>query len=102
LGSSKGFGARPERRDRINQKTVDGMDRLVAIDEISVSEQVQEIVGPRTADDTVGVESERSPDRLAQIARRTVRIIFEVIRPALVGRNRARARSKRRLVGRQL
>src|SRR5580693_8360497 len=63
---------------------------------------MQEIVGAGAADDAVGIEPERMPDRLAQIARRTVRIILQMIGGGLVGRDRARARPERRLVRRQL
>ena len=91
-----------ERRDRIDQEAVHGVDRLVAVDEIGLRQQMQEIVGAGAADDALGIEPERMPDRLAQIARRTVRIILEMIGGGLVGRDRARARPERRLVRRQL
>ncbi len=71
VGGVIGFrhGNRPragaERDDRIDQKAMRGVDRLVAVAEIGVGEQVQEIVGTGAADDTVGIESERASDRLA-------------------------------------
>ena len=96
------FGARAQRHDRIDQKAMRGVDRLVAIDQIGVRQQMQEIVGAGAADDAVGIEPERVPDRLAQLDGRTVRIILEMIGGGLVGRDRARARPERRLVRRQL
>src|ERR1700728_3852466 len=63
---------------------------------------MQQIVGARAADDAVGIEPEGAPDRLAQVARRAVRIVLQMIGPGPIGGNGARARSERRLVRRQL
>ena len=96
------LGAGAERHDRIDQKSVRGVDRLVAVDEIGMRQQVQQIVGTGAADDAVGIEPERPPDRLAQFARRAVGVVLEMIGARLIGRDRARARPERRLVRRQL
>ena len=39
-----------------------GVDRLVAVDEIGLRQQMQEIVGAGAADDAVGVEAEGAAD----------------------------------------
>ena len=91
-----------ERRDRINQKSVRGVDRLVAVGEIRARQQVQQIVGARAAHDAIRIEAERAPDRFAQLAGRAIRIILKVRADGLVGRDRLRARPERRLVRRQL
>ena len=80
-----------------------GVDRLVAVGEIGARQQIQQVVGAGAADDAVGIEPERAPDRLAQLARRAVRIILaDASATDLIGRDRARARPERRLVRRQL
>ena len=43
------------------------VDRLVAVREIGVRDEVQKIVRAGAADDAVGIKPERSPDRLAQL-----------------------------------
>ena len=90
-----------ERHDRINQESMRGVDRLVAVDQIGVRKQMQQIVRARTADDAVGIEPERAPDRLTQLACRAVRIVLKVVGGGLIGRDRLRARPERRLVRRQ-
>ena len=78
-----------------------GVDRLIAVDQIGVCKQMQQIVRARAANDAVGVEPEGAPDRLAQLARSAIRIILKVVGGGLIGRDRLRAWSKRRLVRRQ-
>ena len=79
-----------------------GVDRLVAVGEIGARQQIEQIVGAGAADDAGGIEPERAADRLAQLGRRAVRIILEMLADRVVGRDRLRARPERRLVGRQL
>ena len=93
-GTTTGLRARAERHDRIDQKAVRGVDRLVAVGEIGVRQQVQQIIRARAADDALGIEPECPPDRLAQLARRAVRIILEMMRPTHC-RPRSRAGSAR-------
>jgi hypothetical protein len=90
--------ARAEDRDRINQKAVRGVDRLVAVGQIGVGDQIEQIVGAGAADDAVGVEPESAPDRLAQLGRGAVRVILEMLGERPIGGDRLRARAERRLV----
>ena len=78
-----------ERHDRIDQEAMRGVDRLVAVDQIGVRKQMQQIVGAGAADDAIGIEPERAPDRLAQIDCRAVRIVLKVVGGGLIGRDRA-------------
>ncbi len=59
------FRAGAQGRDRIDQEAVRGVDRLVAVAEIGVRNEIDEVVGPGAADDALGVQSEGVPDRLA-------------------------------------
>ena len=102
LGRDHVDGAVRHRRDRIDQKAVGGRNRLVALAEIDVRQQIEKFVGTRAADDAVGVEPEGAPDRLAQNPRRAFRIVLQMRGDALVGFDRLRRGAERRLVGRQL
>ena len=94
--------ARAERRDRIDQKAVRGVDRLVAVLQIGARQQVEQIVGAGAADDAGRIEAERAADRLAQFGRCAVRIILQMPPDRRVGLDRLRARAERRLVRREL
>ena len=76
LRRDHGRGAGAERRDRIDQEAVRGVDRLVAVGEIGARQQVEQIVGAGAADDAGRIEPEGAADRLAQVGRRAVRIIL--------------------------
>ncbi len=108
VGGEIGFGrddvpgAVRHRRDRVDQETVGGRNRLVAMGEIGVREQIEDFVRAGAADDAVRVESEGAADRLAQHPRCALRIILQMRRGVLVDRNRLRRRPERRLVGGQL
>ncbi len=91
-------GARAEDRDRINQEAVRGVDRLVAVGQIGVGDEIEQIVGAGAADDAVGIEPESAPDRLAQLGRGAVRIVLEMLGERAIGGDRLRARAERRLV----
>jgi hypothetical protein len=67
---------------------VRGGDRLVTLREISVRQQIEDFIGSGTADDAVGIEPEGAPDRLAQDARGTFRIILQMISRVPVGLDR--------------
>ena len=69
LGCDDIDGAVGPGRDRIHQKAVGGADRLVAMAEIGVREQVEDFVGAGAADDAVGIKPEGAADRFAQHAR---------------------------------
>ena len=58
-----------------------GVDRLVAVDEIRLRQQMQEVVGAGAADDALGVEAEGAADGFAQIAGGAVRVVLKM-RPA--------------------
>ena len=87
LGRDDVAGAARHGRDRIDQKAVRGGDRLVAMAEIGVREQIEDFVGAGAADDAVGVEPEGTADRLAQDPRGAFRIILQMRRHVLVGRD---------------
>ena len=72
------FGAGAQGRDRVNQKAVLGVDRLVAIGEIGARQQIEQIVGAGAANDARGIETEDFADRLPQRGGRAVRIIFQM------------------------
>ena len=90
------------RRDRVHQKAVRGVNRLVARAEIGVRQIVQDFIGARAANDAVGIEAIGAPDGFAQRARGAFRIVFEMIGRGLVRGNRLRRRTERRLVGGEL
>ncbi len=102
LGRHHGLRARAQGRNRIDQKAVGGVDRLVAVGEIGARQQVEEVVGAGAAHDARGIEAEGAADRLAQFRRRAVGIVLEMAGDALIGLDRLRARPQRRLVGGQL
>src|SRR5439155_6690951 len=52
-----GGRAGAERRDGINKKAVSRMNGFVAVLEVGISEQIQQIVGPGAANNAVGIES---------------------------------------------
>src|SRR5207237_8081087 len=91
-----------ERRDRVYEKAVLGVERLVAIGEMGGREEVEQIVGARAADDAVRIEPEGASDRFAQRSCRAVRIVLKAIARRAIGGDRPRARPERRLVRRQL
>src|SRR5262249_33315786 len=74
----------------------------VAVAEIGVGNEVQEVVGARAADDAAGIEAERAPDRLAQRGRVAVGVVLQVFTDRVIGGDSPRARSERRFVRRQL
>ncbi len=78
-------GAVRHGRDRVDQKAVRGVNRLVAGAEIGVREIVQQFVRARAADDAVRIEPEGAPDGFAQRARGAFRVIFQMIGGGLVG-----------------
>ena len=108
VGSEIGFGrdhvggAVRHRRDRIHQEAVGCRDRLIATAEIGVRQQIEDLVGAGAADDAVGIEPEGAADRLAQQPRCAFRIVLQMRRGLLIGRNGLRRGPERRLVGRQL
>src|SRR5262249_59182999 len=85
-----------------DQKRVCGVNRRVAVVEIGVGDEVQEVVGARAADDAARIEPERAPDRLAQRGRVAVGVVLQVFTDRVIGGDRLWARSERRLVRRQL
>ena len=102
-GATTGVAPGAERRDRIDQEAVRGVDRLVAAAEIGVRQQVQQLVGAGAADDA-------RRDR-ARRRGRSPRAARSPSRPdsprrcsptRLIGLDRLRARPERRLVGGQL
>ena len=60
------FRAGAHRCDRVNQKTVRRVDRLVAIAEVGAREQIEQVIGACPADDPVGIKAESGADRFAQ------------------------------------
>ena len=78
LGRDDVDGAVRHRRDRIDQKAVGGRDRLVAVAEIGVRQQIEDLVGAGAADDAVGIEPEGAADRLAQHPRGAFRIVLQM------------------------
>ena len=102
LGRDARGPARGLHRDRIDQETVLAVDRLVAGTEVSLGDQLEDLVGPRPAHDPVRVEPIRLAERIAQRRRRSVRIERQRIRGRAVGLDRRGARPERRLVRRQL
>ena len=102
LGRDDVDGAVRPGRDRVHQEAVGGGDRLVAMAEIGVREQIEDFVRTGAADDAVGIEPEGAADRLAQHARSAFRIVLEVVGGRLVGGNGLRRGAERRLIGRQL
>ena len=97
-----GRGAGAERGNRIDQEAVRGVDRLVAVGEIGPRQQIEQIVGACATHDARRIEPKHTADRVAQLRRRAVRVILEVLADGVVGSDRLRARAERRLVGRQL
>ena len=102
LGRDDVFRAVRHGRDRVHQKAVRGGDRLVALAEIGVRQQVEDFIRAGAADDAVGVEAEGAADRLAQHPRGAFRIVLQMRRDVLVNGHGLRRRPERRLVGRQL
>ncbi len=96
------LGSRTERGDRIDQKSVRRVDRLVAVAQIGIGEEIEQIVGAGPAHDAIGIEPEGASDGFAQCARRPVRIVRQPVGDRPIGRDRVAARAERRLVGRQL
>ena len=65
-----------------------GVDRLVAVGEIGARQQIEQIVRAGAADDAVGVEPVGASDRFAQLGRRAVGIILEVLAGRAIGGDR--------------
>ena len=86
--------ARAERGDGIDEKAVGGMDRFIAVAEIGVGDEIQEIVRAGAADDSLGVKPEGAADRFAQRGRRTVGIVLQVLADRAIGGDRMRARAR--------
>src|SRR4029079_16148307 len=101
LGRDDVFGAVRHRRDRVDQKTMGGGDRLVALFEIGMRQQIEDLVRAGAADDAVRIEPEGAADRLAQDAGCAFRIILQMCGGLLVDGKRLRRRPERRLVGGQ-
>ena len=80
LGRDDVLGAIRHGRDRIDQKAMRGGDRLVALLEIGVGEQIEDLVRAGAADDAGGIEPVGAADRLAQHPRGAFRIIFQMRR----------------------
>jgi hypothetical protein len=97
-----GRAARAKGGDVIDQKSVGGMDRLVAGTDERMGEQIEKLIRAGPAHDPRGIEPERAPDRLAQLGGRTVGIFVQPHRLGLVGFDRLRARSQRCFVRGQL
>ena len=74
------------------------MDRLVAVAEIGIGDEVEQIVGAGAADDLPGVEPEGAADGFAQCARGPVGILRQMRADRSVGGDRPGARAERRLV----
>ena len=89
------LGAGPECRDRIDQEAVGGVDGLVAVGEVGACNQVEQVVGARSANDARRVETEGGPERLAQFGGRTVRVVLQVLADRAIGGNGFRARPQR-------
>ncbi len=87
-------GAVRHGRDRIHQKAVGGADRLVAVAEIGMRQQIEDFVGSGAADDAVGIEPEGAADRLAQHPRRPFRIVLQMAGGRLVGLHRPSAKAR--------
>ena len=102
FGRDDVLGAVRHGGDRVHQKTVRGGDRLVALAEIGVRQQIEDFVRAGAADDAVGIEPVGAADRLAQHPRSAFRIVFEMRRRLLVDFLRLRRRPERGLVGGQL
>ena len=102
LGRDDVLGAVRHGCDRVHQEAVGGGDRLIALAEIGVRQQIEDFVRARAADDAVGVEAVGAADRLAQHPRGAFRIVFEMRSRLLVDLDRLRRRPERGLVGRQL
>ena len=66
LRRDHGLGAGAERGDRVHQKAVRGMNRLVAIGQIGARDQVEQVVGAGAANDARRIEAEDAADRFAQ------------------------------------
>ncbi len=88
--------------DRVNDKAVRRVDRLVAVGEVGARKQVEQIVGAGAAHDAIGIEPERGADCVAQGRSRAVRVSLKVLAGYAIGRDRIRARPQRRLVGGKL
>ncbi len=99
LWHRNGLCAGAQGRDRIDQKAVDGMDRLVAVGEIGASEQVEQVVGAGAAHDAVGIEPEGAADGLTQRGGGALRVILQMIGDRMIGRDRLRTGAERRFVG---
>src|SRR2546430_2615062 len=78
------------------------VDCLVAVAQISVGDEIEEIVRAGAANDSTGIKAERPPDCVAQRRRGAVRIILEMLRDGRIGGLGLRTGSERRLVGRKL
>ncbi len=102
LGRDDGRRARAERRDRIDQKAVRGVDRLVAVLQVRARKEIEQIVGAGAAHQPIRIEAERSPDRLAQFGRGAIRVILQMPADRVVGFDRMRTCAERRLVRREL
>lgn len=72
---------------------------LVARPDISMRQQVENVVRARAADDTIGVEPVARADGLAQLARRAFWIGRQLPRKRVKRLDRARRGAERRLVG---
>ena len=102
LGRDDVFGAVRHGGDRVHQEAVGGGDRLVAVAQIGVRQQIEDFVRAGAADDAVGIEPVGAADRLAQHPRGAFRIVLQMRGRLRVDFLRLRRRPERGLVGGQL
>src|SRR3984893_5765115 len=93
---------RTERGYGIDQKAVGGVDGFVAVPEIGVSDQIQEIIRSGPAHNAVGIKPEGATYGFSQRRGRPVGIILQAIRHFTVRCYGVRTRPQRCLVGRKL
>ena len=88
--------------NRIDEKSILTVDRLVSGPKISMGNELQQLVRPGTADDVLCLEAEAAGDGAAQQRCRTIGIEFKHMGRRLVGLDGLLARTDGRLVGGEL
>ena len=90
--------ARTARGDRINKESMGGVDGLVAIVQIGVSNEVQELIGAGAADNAIRIEPKGTADRFTQRGGIAIGVVLQVLADGVIGGDRLGARPERRFI----
>ena len=99
LSRHHGACSRAKRGNGINQKAMRRVDRLIAIAQIGVGNEVQQIVRARAANNALGIKPEGAADCLTQRDRGAVGIVLQMRAGCTVGSDRLGTGAERSLIG---